>query len=166
MLCTGLSMEIWLFCTHQWRWFSTIAIMACWTFFWSWLSSAGISFSNFLERVSMIMLLSAISSPLSSMKGRRPFLDRNLHLWSTFWKCYHWMFPNIFIKKKIILIRSEGREVLCYRLEELVGWFVVTSDQADHRQWAASRKMKSVDPWYGHMAILIVSAHSGDCHWI
>ena len=40
--------------------------------------------SNFLERVSMIMLLSAISSPLSSMKGSIPFLERCLHLWSTF----------------------------------------------------------------------------------
>ena len=40
--------------------------------------------SNFLERVSMIMLLSAISSPLSSMKGNIPFLERCLHLWSTF----------------------------------------------------------------------------------
>ena len=90
--------------THQWRWFSTMATIACCTFFWSWLSSAGISctprgsasrylrsiytistFSNFLERVSMIMLLSAISSPLSSMKGSIPFLERCLHLWSTFW---------------------------------------------------------------------------------
>ena len=42
--------------------------------------------SNFLERVSMIMLLSAISSPLSSMKGNIPFLERCLHLWSTFCK--------------------------------------------------------------------------------
>ena len=40
--------------------------------------------SNFLERVSMIMLLSAISSPLISMKGSIPFLERCLHLWSTF----------------------------------------------------------------------------------
>ena len=90
--------------THQWRWFSTMATIACCTFFWSWLSSAGISctppgsasrylhniytistFSNFLESVSMIMLLSAISSPLSSMKGSIPFLERCLHLWSTFW---------------------------------------------------------------------------------
>ena len=123
MLGNASSIEIWLWSvsvplsTHQWRWFSTNWIMACWTFFWSWLSSAGISFSNFLERVSMIMLLSAISSPLSSMKGRRPFLDRNLHLWSTFWKCYHWVFPNIFLLDRLISSeegRREGREA-CYR---------------------------------------------------
>ena len=40
--------------------------------------------------VSIIMtLITLTSSPLSSMKGSIPFLERNLHLWSTFWGDIH-----------------------------------------------------------------------------
>ena len=71
-----------------------MAIIACWTFFWSWESWAGISLSNFLARVSMIMLESAISSPFISTKGSIPFLDRNLLLWSIFWYWTPWIFSQ------------------------------------------------------------------------
>ena len=54
--------------THQWRWFSTMVIMACWTIFWSALSWPGISFSYFLpegeeENVIFCLLADSLASP-------------------------------------------------------------------------------------------------------
>lgn len=71
--------------THT-RWFSSMETIACATLRCSELRPASKSLSNFCDNSFRIIVLSAISSPLSSTKGNWPFLERNFILWSTFYK--------------------------------------------------------------------------------
>ena len=73
--------------------------------------------------------------PIELNEGQETFLGPELAFVIHVLKMLPLNVSKYFHLKKIILIRSEGKEVLCYRLEEGVSWFVVTSsDQADHRQ--------------------------------
>ena len=61
--------------------------MACCTFFCSAERLlAGSSLLNLVERVLMMISLSAISSPFNSTNGSIPRFDLSLELWLMFWK--------------------------------------------------------------------------------
>lgn len=78
----------------QTRWFSSMETMACATLRCSAVRPASKSLSNFCDNSLRIIVLSAISSPLSSTNGSWPFFERNFILWSTFWKQKQQIYKN------------------------------------------------------------------------
>lgn len=68
------------------KWFSIMEIVAWAILRCSCVRLASRSFSNLFVSSLMMIAESAISSPLSSMKGSCPFFERKRILWSTFCK--------------------------------------------------------------------------------
>ena len=74
----------WLSVTHQWKWFSSMVMLAWATLRCSDDKCESRSVLKLRPTSLMMTALSAISSPFSSTKGSCPLLERNFNLWSTF----------------------------------------------------------------------------------
>ena len=127
--------------THQWKWFSSIVMLA-----WARLRCSDDKCESRsvlkLRPTSLMMTaLSAISSPFSSTKGSCPFAERNFILWSTFY--------NKKTKKIIISIqfffqffgchfrnwmdgRTDGRGTGTRRFQSATAWKIDQKEENNH----------------------------------